>query len=1070
MKMILKKKKMMLCALAFSLLVCLLTVSVSFAAEDSFERKIAAFPESYKPYLRELHKAHPSWEFEPFFTQLDFNASVDSEGGKKSLVSSSVSSELFKSKDIGDYDYSTNKYIQKDVGFVEANRLAVAYFMDPRNFLNEDGIFMFETLSFSNSFTVESVENVLKGSFMANKKITYYDKEGNLKKTSTKYSQAILDAGKKHNVNPCYLASKILNEVGTQGSKSVTGTHTDYPGIYNFYNIGAYDGSNPIKNGLKWASDEKSKTYGRPWTTPAKSISGGAQFIASTYIAGGQFTGYLQRFNVNPNGKYNVYDHQYMTNLTGALSQGYSTYVSYVKSGLIDNKYVFSIPVYENMPCWTTTADRGELTDAFEQTGKINVDTSYVRTGPSTSNAKLTNAAGNAIRLGKGAVVSIDSKVKTDSAYYASILEYPYWYKISFTQNGVSYIGYVPVTFVDISTVVQVPVGEYEPSFITTSYDVDMHLVSYDARIANITSDNKIKFLRNGTVTVAAYDSTGSFDTVKYVVGSGASSLSDARITAVKSNYVTLDFTSLKAASGYEIIAVDERGNISYRNIVKAPPCTVSISNGVPDSAPITKVQKNTDGSVTIRWQAPEGTENRIYVRAVFENSSSAKNYGPVKCLYATSTVDGYKLYSGSGANGELTELQTLPSTYSSYNILPANVKDGRFALCAFGTVQGEPVYGSMSSVADMNNIPDAVKGLKLSDVTESGYTIRWTPISGVKYYIYKKNGNKYDLVKSLSEASYTVSKRKTSEISEYKIMAVKAEGGIVYEGLCTNPFTATTRPSKVEDFKISASDVGGKLTWKAVENATSYDLYIYNEKSKKYEKFTNVTKTTYTLKGKSASKEYKLRIVPLIKTSLGTYKGEKAGLTFLTKPGKVKEIKASSVGTSSFKLSWDKTKGTSRYYVYQYDSKKKKYVKVADLKTNTFTPKNLKAGTTYKFKIKTVKLVNGKSVCSNTSSVFSFTTKPGKVSGVKASSVKGTSLTLKWSKVTGAGKYQVYIYDGKKKDYKRIATVDGKTSYTVKSLKADKSYKFRVRAVRTLNDKSYYGSKSSVYTVRTKK
>ena len=88
---------------------------------------------------------------------------VDSEGGAKSLVSSSAASEIFKSKDIGDYNYSTNKYIEKDGGFVEANRLAVAYFTDPRNFLNEDGIFMFETLSYSESFTVEAVENVLKG-------------------------------------------------------------------------------------------------------------------------------------------------------------------------------------------------------------------------------------------------------------------------------------------------------------------------------------------------------------------------------------------------------------------------------------------------------------------------------------------------------------------------------------------------------------------------------------------------------------------------------------------------------------------------------------------------------------------------------------------------------------------------------------------------------------------------------------------------------------------------------------------------------------------------------------------
>ena len=97
MKKILKNKKGILLAFVIAVTVCFFTAAGSFAAEDDFESKIAAFPESYKPYLRQLHQAHPSWEFEPFFTGLDFNVSVDSELGAKSLVSSSASSEIFKS-------------------------------------------------------------------------------------------------------------------------------------------------------------------------------------------------------------------------------------------------------------------------------------------------------------------------------------------------------------------------------------------------------------------------------------------------------------------------------------------------------------------------------------------------------------------------------------------------------------------------------------------------------------------------------------------------------------------------------------------------------------------------------------------------------------------------------------------------------------------------------------------------------------------------------------------------------------------------------------------------------------
>lgn len=1065
---ILKNKKGILCALLCAVLVCLATASVSFSAEDAFEKKIAAFPESYKPYLRQLHQAHPNWEFEPFFTGLDFNLSVDSELGAKSLVSASSSSEIFKSKDTGDYDYSKKQYIQKDGGFVEANRLAVAYFMDPRNFLNEDGIFMFETLSFSESFTVEAVENVLKGSFMANKKISYLDKDGKLVKTSTKYAKAIYNAGKKYNVNPCYLASKILNEVGTKGSKSVTGDHSKYPGIYNFYNIGAYDGANAIAKGLSWASE--GTTYSRPWNTPVKSINGGAEFIASSYIACGQFTGYLQRFNVNPNGKYKPYDHQYMTNLTGALSQGYSTYVSYVNSGLIDNKYVFSIPVYENMPSWTSVQGEGELSDGFDQSGKITADSCFVRTGPSTYYSQLTDSSGNTIRLGKGEPVKILEKVSTDSDYYLAVLQYPYWYRVSFTVGGVTYEGYVTAHFVDITTEIQVGIGEYEPSFITTDNEVEMHLVSYDAKIAEITPENKIRFLKKGTVIIGAYDSLGNFDKVKYVVTNGDFVIpSNVSLIDIKSTSVSLGFTPSALAQSYEVIAVDGKGSLSHRATTGTSPCNVTVYNSVPDNTTISSVRKNSDGSAVISWEAPEKTDNRIFIRAVIEDTSTVKRYGPVTCLYATSYIGGYEIYSYDSVSKTYTKLETLSPTACSYTVPKDKASVGMYAVRAFGAVQNETVYGNYSAVADMKNIPGAVSGIKLSDVTDSGYTLTWAAVSGAKYNLYKETDGAYTLFETLSKATYKAKKQGSSAYAKLKLVASKTVGGVLYEGVAGKSFSVTTLPSKVKNLKISATQEGGKLKWDKVPNATGYDIYIKNKKNK-FSKLASVTKNSYTIKGKTAGKEYTVRIKAKIKTTYGTYKSESTELIFRTKPGKVKDIKVSSVKTTSFTLSWDKTKATSRYYVYQYSGKKKKYVKVAELKAPTYKVTGLKAGTTYKFKIKTVKLENGKSVCTNTSEVFSFTTKPEKVGTVKASSVKKTTLTLSWKKVTGAEGYQVYSYDAAKKKYVRIATVDGKTKYKVKKLKAGTAYKFKVRALKTLNGKKYYGSYSDIFTVKTKK
>ena len=57
-------------------------------------------------------------------------------------------------------------------------------------------------------------------------------------------------------------------------------------------------------------------SYGRPWTSPYKSIYYGAEYIYNGYSQY-QFTGYLQKFNVNADsGK--LYNHEYMANIRAA--------------------------------------------------------------------------------------------------------------------------------------------------------------------------------------------------------------------------------------------------------------------------------------------------------------------------------------------------------------------------------------------------------------------------------------------------------------------------------------------------------------------------------------------------------------------------------------------------------------------------------------------------------------------------------------------------------------------------------------------------------------------------------
>lgn len=306
------------------------------------------FPESYKESLRILHTEHPAWIFEAFHTGLDWKEALDTESEVgRNLVQNHVISS-WKSMEEGAYDWNTGKWVVFDGSdWVAASRELIAYYMDPRNFLDDVNVFQFETLSYDNSYqTIEGVQNILKGSFMED---TYTDTDG----WTASYAEAFIYASEQSGVSPYHLASRALQELGIEGSASVSGTVDGYEGYYNFYNIGATSSSNPVRNGLAFAQ-QYNDAYFLPWNVKWKAIAGGAIYLGRRYINVGQDTLYLQKFNVQGS---NPYTHQYMTNVQAPSSEAKNLAVAYGETAELG--IVFKIPVYENMPEETSPLPTG---------------------------------------------------------------------------------------------------------------------------------------------------------------------------------------------------------------------------------------------------------------------------------------------------------------------------------------------------------------------------------------------------------------------------------------------------------------------------------------------------------------------------------------------------------------------------------------------------------------------------------------------------------------------------------------------------------------------------------------
>lgn len=317
------------------------------ATDSEYEAALAAagFPASYCSALASLHQKYPNWQFVPVQTGLDWNTVVSNESlVGRNLIQNSVN-DARKSTDSQAYNWETNKWYGFDgASWVSASPEYIAYCIDPRNFLNENQIFQFETLEYAGYQNAAGVQSVLSNTFMAG---NYTDTDGAVRG----YADTFVEIGSNVGVSPYHLASRCKQEQGVRGTSDlISGRYSNYAGYYNYFNVRAFTtgSASAIVNGLEYA-----KLQG--WNSIYKSIAGGSSVVADNYVKKGQNTIYFEKFNVVYTNS--LYAHQYMTNVQAAMSEGTNMGKAYTDK---NQAFVFRIPVYQNMPeSAVTFADKG---------------------------------------------------------------------------------------------------------------------------------------------------------------------------------------------------------------------------------------------------------------------------------------------------------------------------------------------------------------------------------------------------------------------------------------------------------------------------------------------------------------------------------------------------------------------------------------------------------------------------------------------------------------------------------------------------------------------------------------
>lgn len=325
-----------------------------YKTDDEYEASLIndGFPSEYAKKLAILHAIHPNWTFTASMTGginggMDFTSAV--EGESRVISNNLIDGKNTSLRSTADGAYKNGEWIGlSGKNWFAASKQTIAFYLDPRNFLDESHIFMFENLGYNpKTQTSEVVSRIIGSSFMKN---PFMCLEGaNMCEVgSHTYVDVFMKAGQDKNVSPVHLASRVIQEQGSKGSVLSLGKgyNGEYVGYYNFFNIGASGKTDEavITNGFKYA-------VARNWNNPFASIYDGSTTIASGYVARGQSTLYYQKFNTIVK---SYFGHEYMQNVRAPYSESYNTYTGYYKT--YDTKeewdkasYDFLIPIYSNM-------------------------------------------------------------------------------------------------------------------------------------------------------------------------------------------------------------------------------------------------------------------------------------------------------------------------------------------------------------------------------------------------------------------------------------------------------------------------------------------------------------------------------------------------------------------------------------------------------------------------------------------------------------------------------------------------------------------------------------------------
>jgi fibronectin type 3 domain-containing protein len=456
---------------------------------------------------------------------------------------------------------------------------------------------------------------------------------------------------------------------------------------------------------------------------------------------------------------------------------------------------------------------------------------------------------------------------------------------------------------------------------------------------------------------------------------------------------------------------------VSMGDFESAPstPITVAVT---PPAAPTNVSASAVDNQVTVSWNAVTG----------------AKSYNVYRSDSQTGT------YTKVGASTTTPYDDTVTATGTYY------YKASAVSAGGFESAHSTPITVAVAGPPSPTDVS--------ASAADAQVTVSWTAVDGAKSYnVYRSDSQTgtYTKVGTPTTASYVDTVTATGTYY-YKVSAVSASD---FESALSTPITvAVAGPPAPTNVSTIAADAQVTVSWTAVTEAKSYNVYRSDSQTGTYTKVGTPTTASY-IDTVTATGTYYYKASAV---SASDFESALSTPTAVAVAGPaVPTNVTASAADAQVSVSWTAVTEAKSYNIYRSTSQTGTYTKVGAPTTTSYVDTVTVTGTYY-YKASAVSMGGLESDHSMPTTVA--VAGPSTPTNVTASAAN-TQVTVSWTAVTGAKSYNVYRSTNQTGTYTKVGAPTT-TSY-VDTVTVTGTYYYKVSAVSEGGLESAYSASTTV-------